>query len=408
MYKEAENVIDSASAVRSEGGISLLDLLILFARRRLFILLATLAAAAFGAAVSMLLPIRYTAESSILSPPQQSGSAGAMISQLAGGGGGLASLAGSGLGLKSPNDMYIAMFQSRTVEEAMIKRFDLVEAYHVKRISDARGIFEKRSTAAVGLKDGIIRVSVDAPTPQRAANMTNAYVEEFQKLASNVATTEAGQRRLFFDRQLEEAKDNLSKAEQDLKKTELATGFVQPDSQDRAMIESAAALQGQIAAKEVQIQAMSSFATENNPEMYVARQQLAELRDQLHRLTGNSGSESDLFVPKGKVPEAALDYVRKLREVKYRETIFQALATQYQLAKLDEAKQGTVFQVIDVAVPPDKKSYPHRAVLVMVFALLGFIGACVAVWVSVALRALRSDSEEGPKILALTAALRGH
>jgi tyrosine-protein kinase Etk/Wzc len=383
-----------------------LDLLIMLAQKRRFILLTTFGVAVITAVVSMLLPMRYTAASSVL-PPQQSSNPAAMLSQLSGGGGGLASLAGSSLGIKSQNDMYIAMFESRTVEDAMIRRFNLMKAYRVKKMSDARKVFEKRSTAVAGAKDGVIRVTVEGSTPEQAAEMTNTYVDEFQKLASKVATTEAGQRRVFFDRQLEEAKDNLSNAEQDLKKTELTTGLIQPDSQSRVMMESAAIIQGQIAAKEVQIQAMASFATDSNPEMYVVKQQLAELRDQLHRLTGNTGSESDLFVPKGKVPQAALDYVRKLREVKYRETIFQALATQFQLAKLDEAKQGAVFQVIDVAVPPDKRSFPHRAILVVVFTLLAFVGACFAVWVSVAFQQLRSDSEDGPKLSVLLAALRG-
>lgn len=259
---------------------------------------------------------------------------------------------------------------------------------------------------SLDFKDGIIRVSVEDSTPERAAAMTNAYVEEFQRLASNVATTEAGQRRVFFDRQLEEAKNNLSIAEQDLKKSELATGFVQPDSESRAMIESAASIQGQIAAKEVQLQGMSSFATDNNPEVVTIKRQLDELRAQLARFTGTASPESDFFVPKGKVPGAALDYVRKLREVKYRETIFEALATQYQLAKLDEAKQGAVFQVIDVAVPPDKRSFPHRTILVLIFTLLAFVFACFQVWVRAALESLREDPEEGPKVAALVTAWR--
>ncbi len=386
----------------AEPGWNALDLLILLARRRRFIFWTTFGAAILTAIISMLLPQRYTGASSIL-PPQQSTSPGAFLSQMAGGQG-LAALAGSSLGIKNQTDMYVAMFQSRTVEDAMIRQFDLMKAYHAKKLSDARKIFEKRSTAVAGLKDGIIRVTVDAPTPEQASVMTNTYVAEFQKLASAVATTEAGQRRVFFDRQLEEAKNNLSEAEQDLKKTELTTGMIQPDSQSRVMMESAATIQGQITAKEVQLQAMSSFATENNPEVVIVKRQIAELRSQLSQLTGNTGSESDLFVPKGKVPAAALDYVRKLREVKYRETIFQALATQFQLAKLDEAKQGTVFQVIDVAIPPDKRSFPQRTILVIVFTLLGFIFACFIVWTRAALDTMRSDPEDGPRLAALSAA----
>jgi tyrosine-protein kinase Etk/Wzc len=395
----------SLRTVSSEPGWSVLDLLTLLARRRRFILLATVGVAIATAIVTLLLPFRYTAASSIL-PPQQATSSGALLSQLAGGGG-LAALAGSGLGVKNPIDMYVAMFRSRTVEDAMIKHFNLIAVYRTKRLSDARDIFEKRSTAVAGIKDGVIRVTVDGSSPDEAAALTNAYVEEFQKLASTIAVTEAAQRRLFFDQQLEEAKNNLSNAEQDLKRSQITSGMVQPDSQSRAMIESAASIQGQIAAKEVQLQAMSSFATDNNPEVVVVKRQLDELRAQLARFTGSASSESDLFVPKGKVPEAILDYVRKLREVKYRETIFEALATQYQLAKLDEAKQGAVFQVIDVAVPPDRRSFPHRTILVIVFTLLGFLIACFIVWVRAAYETLHRDPDDGPRLAALVDALRG-
>ena len=212
---------------------------------------------------------------------------------------------------------------------------------------------------------------------------------------------------MFYpDRQLEEAKNNLADAEQELKKTELTTGFIQPDSQARAMIESAAQIQGEISAKEVEMQAISSFATDSNPQMVTLKNQIEELRSQLTRLTGNTGKQTDLFVPKGKVPEAALDYVRKLRDVKYREVIFQALASQYQIARLDEAKQGTEFQVIDVAVPPDRRSFPARAILVILFSFLGFIFSCFAVWAEAALEAIRNDPDDGPQLSALLTALR--
>lgn len=394
----------SGEGVGLTASWSILDVLIVMAEGYRVILLTALTIGALTAAVSMTLSPRYTAESSLL-PPQQSTLSGSVLSQISGGQG-LAALAGAGLGAKNQNDTYTSMFKSYTVEDAMIKRFDLIKLYHVKKLSQARKVFAKRSTVVAGIKDGIIRVTVDGPTPEQAAAMANAYVEEFQRLAAGVATTEAGQRRLFFDRQLEEAKNHLADAEQDLKKTELTTGMVQPDSQSRAMIESAAAIQAQIAAKEVQMQALSSSETKDNPDMVIATQQLGALRSQLTRLTGDTTSDSDLFVPKGRVPAAALDYVRKLREVKYRETIFQALATQFQLAKLDEAKQGAVFQVIDPALPPDHRSYPYRFILVAVATTLAFILACMFIWVRAALRALGNDPESGPKVSILLSALR--
>lgn len=381
----------------------MLDLLIMLAQRKRFILLFTLGAALLTAGISLVLPVRYTAYASIL-PPQQSSTGAALLSQMANGGG-LAALAGSSLGLKSQVDVYVAMFGSRTVEDAMIRRFDLMKVYRTKKMSIARKIFEQRSTAVAGLKDGIIRVSVEASTPEQAAAMTSAYVEELQKLASGVAVTEASQRRLFFEQQMEQAESNLSNAEQDLKKTELQTGMFLPDSQSRVMMETAATIQGSITAKEVEIQAMSSFATDSNPEMVILKKQLAELREQLSKLTGNSDKASGLFVPKGSLPAAALDYVRKLREVKYRETLFQAVATQYQLAKLDEAKQGTIFQTIDRPVPPDSRSFPHRTILVILFTALAFILACFIVWANAVYEAMRKDPLDGPRVATLLAAL---
>jgi tyrosine-protein kinase Etk/Wzc len=399
--------IDEAASrlPNSDSGWSVLDFLILLGHRRRLILTITLGTAVLTAVITLILPSRYTAASSIL-PPQQSSNPGALLSQVAGGGGGggLAALAGSSLGIKNQIDTYVSMFRSRTIEDEMAVRFDLEKVYKKKNLFDTRKEFENKSTAVAGLKDGIIRVTVEGRTPDEAAAMTNAYVEEFQKLASNVAVTEAAQRRVFFDRQLEESKDSLSKAEQDLKKTELTTGMVQPDRQSRAMIESAAILQGQIAAKEVEVQALSSFATENNPDLIIVKRQVEELRTQLGKYTGDANSVSNLFVPKGKVPEAALDYVRKLREVKYRETIFQALASQYQLAKLDEAKQGAIFQIIDHAVAPDKRSFPQRTILVVVFAMLAFFMTCTWVWLIASLDARRADPEYGPKLAALAAA----
>jgi len=381
----------------------MLDLLIMLAQRKRFILLFTLGAALLTAFISLVLPVRYTAYASIL-PPQQSSTGAALLSQMANGGG-LAALAGSSLGLKSQVDVYVAMFGSRTVEDAMIRRFDLMKVYRTKKMSIARKIFERRSTAVAGLKDGIIRISVEASTPEQAAAMTSAYVEEFQKLASGVAVTEAAQRRLFFERQMQQAESNLSNAEQDLKKTELQTGMFLPDSQSRVMMETAATIQASITAKEVEIQAMSSFATDSNPEIVILKRQLAELREQLSQLTGNSDNASGLFVPKGSLPAAALDYVRKLREVKYRETLFQAVATQYQLAKLDEAKQGTIFQTIDHPVPPDSRSFPHRTILVILFTALAFVLACFIVWANAVYEAMRKDPLDGPRVASLLAAL---
>jgi uncharacterized protein involved in exopolysaccharide biosynthesis len=322
--------------------------------------------------LSLLLPIHYTAMTSIL-PPQQSNSAGSSLLSQLGNLGSVASLAGGSLGLKNPNDLQVAMLKSRTVEDAMVDRFHLIDLFKVKRKSDARKQLERIVDIENGAKDGLIRISVTDRDPHRAEEMANGYVEEFKRLSATLAVTEASQRRLFFEQQLVQAKDNLENAEEDLKKTEQKTGLVQLDAQTRATIELLADLRGQVAAKEVQIAGMRSFATGENPDLQIAEQQLAGLRAQEQRMGATTEGATNALIPKGNMQEAGIEYIRKLRDVKYFETIFDLLARQYEVAKVDEARQGAVVQVVDRAVVPDRKSFPPRTLIVLGSVVLGLI-----------------------------------
>jgi uncharacterized protein involved in exopolysaccharide biosynthesis len=365
---------DSVSAVPFEEDISLLDILIVIVQNRRLILKIAAYTVAIGVIVSLLLPIQYMATTSIL-PPQQTSSAGSALMAQLGGLSSMASLTGGGLGLKNANDLQVAMLKSRTVEDAMLDRFHLIELFRVKQRSDARKKLESVVDIDNGAKDGLIRLSVTDRNPQRAAEMANGYVEEFKRLSANLAVTEASQRRLFFEQQLAQAKDNLANAEEDLKKTGLKTGLIQLDSQTRATIELVAELRGEIAAKEVQINAMRSFATGENPELQMAEQQLAGLRSQAEKMGAASEGASNALIPKGGMQEAGVEYIRKLRDVKYFETIFDLLARQYEIAKVDEARQGATVQVVDRAIVPDRRSSPKRTLIVLGAAVLGlFLG----------------------------------
>jgi tyrosine-protein kinase Etk/Wzc len=398
-------VHDSSSAgVQSEP--SPLDTLIVLARRKRFIVRFTLGVAILAAIVSLLIPNRYTAATLIL-PPQSSSMSSALMSQFAGAGGGaLASIAGASLGMRNPGEMYVSLFRSRTIEDALIRRFGLMGRYREKNMANARKAFEEHVTVALGLKDGLIRISVEDWDPKLAAEIANAYVDEYRKLSANLAIGEAAQRRLFFEQQLLEARGNLTTAEEAMKQTQQSTGVLQIDSQAKALIESAAALRGQVVAKEVQISAMRSFATDDNPELMIAKQQLAALKSQLSKLAGSEQDPNAFVVPKGKVPEAGMEYIRKLRDLKYYETVYELLAKQFELAKLDEARQGAVVQVADFAVPPDKKSYPHRLVIVVLTALLCFFAACIWSLISERYQRMNQSPAERQRLQTLRAALR--
>ena len=376
-------VNERADPAGAETEVSALDVVVLLLERKRFIVRFVLGAAVLATAVAFLLPIRYEAKIVLLPPAQNSSISSALLGQLGGLAslGSLASLAGGGLGIKNPADMYVSFLTSRTVEDAMIQRFGLMKEYRKKRMSDARKEFERRTTAVAGTKDGLIRISVEDRDPKRAAELANGYVEEFRRLSASLAITEAARRRLFFEQQVQQAKDKLTEAEEAMTKTEQSTGVLQIDSQARALIESAAILRAEVVAKQVQIEGMRSFATDDNPNLILAKQELAALQSQLEHVAGShSDTGSDINLSKGRVTQSGMEYLRRFRDLRYQETVFELLAKEFEIAKLDEAREGSIIQVVDAAVPPDKKSSPHRALIVMASTVLAFFVAVFWVW----------------------------
>jgi tyrosine-protein kinase Etk/Wzc len=381
--------------------LHLLDILTILSKRRRFILWFTFGTAALIAVIVFLVPNKYTAEAVVLPPSQNSSMSSALLAQV-GGSGALASLAGAGLGLKNPGDMYVSLFRSRTVEDTLIQRFGLMARYHKKTMADTRTAFEDHSTVVLGVKDGLIRITVTDRDPRFAAQLTNAYVDEFRKHSDSLTLTEASQRRAFFQQQLLEADANLTKAEEAMKTTEQSTGVLQLDSQTRALIESAAVLRGEIAAKEVQLQSMRSAVTEDNPQYMMAEQELGALQTQLAKVAGpNANTSSDIGLSKTNIPEAGMAYLNTLRDLRYYETIEELLAKQFEVAKLDEVHQGTI-QVSDVAVPPDKKSFPNRILII----LLGFMFGLVLSLVAAIAKESLSSPENQAKLEQIWTALR--
>jgi uncharacterized protein involved in exopolysaccharide biosynthesis len=298
----------------------------------------------------------------------------------------------------------------------LIGRFDLRHVYRDKKMSDARRDLEGASSIVAG-KEGFVGISVEDKDPRRAPMIANAYVEELRRLTQDLAVTEAGQRRVFYERQLELAKNNLADAEQALKETEQKTGLIQLDGQAKVIIESVVKLRALMAAKEVQLHTMRLFSTEQNPDVRMDEQELSGLRAQLARLEKRSGrskvsavGEADgaagsgmgnVQVPAGNVPEAGLQYVRKLRDVKYAETMFELLAKQYEAARLDEAKTAAVIQVLDPAIEPDRKSSPHRVLIVVIASLFGLVASGLYVLLAEALRRLRLNAEANARLNTL-------
>src|SRR5258708_1778874 len=381
-----ENHKDTLSTAEDDG-VSPLDLLIVLAKHKRIVIGVPFVVGIAAVIISLLLPNIYTGTTRILPPQQSASAATALLSQLGGAVGGLAGAAGGALGIRNLNDLYVGMLKSRTVADNLISRFELGKVYDQTLLSDARRRLEERTTITSG-RDGIINVEIDDKDPKRAADLANAYVDELMKLTKVLAVTEASQRRLFFERQLVQAKDNLIAAEVTARQGLQKGGLAQVDAQGRSMIEVTARLRAQISAKEVQLGAMRTFAAEGNPELQRTQQELEALRRELARVEGSSPIAA---VGKGdSTRNTGLNNLGRLRDVKYYEFLYELLAKQYQLAKIDEAKDATVIQVMDRAIEPDRKSKPKRLQIV----LLSAFGALFAsiLWVLIREAAARANA----------------
>lgn len=330
---------------------------------------------------ALLLPNRYTASVVLLPPQEDSASGLGLISQLSGMGAMMS--AASGLGLKNPNEQQVALLKSRPVEDAIIERFHLQDLYRTKYLSSTRKRWEGATKTDSGLKDGLIRISVTDHDPKRSADLANGWVEEYKRFSATLAITAASQRRLFYEHEVGGAQQDLTRAEEEMKQTEQRTGVIDLEGQGRSMIASAAVLRGQLAAKQVEIKAMREFAAEGNPDLQRAQQEAAGMEAQLAQMDATSErATGDLVVPKGKATQTVLDYARAMRELKYRETVYELLLRQYEGARVDEAREGALIQVVETAVVPDRPNSLLEKVIVaagIFFALpLGFLIAAAA------------------------------
>lgn len=398
----AERGADSPIEPEPERQLSLLDALIFLARHKVLLLGWPFAAAVVAALVSLLLPNIYAGVTKILPPQQGQSAAAMMLAQI----GSMAGLPSASLGIKNPNDLYVGILRSRTVADGLIQRFDLQKRYDEDTLHDTRRELERRTAISHG-RDGIITIQYEDRDRKVAAAIANGYVEELYTLTQTLAVTEAGQRRLFLEKQLKLTRDGLAEAEVALKDTQEATGLIKLDDQGRAIIEAVASLRAQIAAKEVQAGAMRSFATARNPEYYRVQQEIAGLRQELARLErSNQLGKGEIFVPTGKVPEAGLEYLRRLRDVKYYETVFELLAKQFEIAKIDEARDTSIVQVLDRAIEPERKSRPYRVRIVIVTAVLAFLVMLLAALLRDARERARSDPQQARKLDVLAGLLR--
>lgn len=378
--------------IQQEDEINLFDYLIVLLKRKRLIMGITFGAAIITAIISLIMPPIYRAETKILPPQQGSSMATQFLSQL-----------GSGaVGIKTPNDLYIGLLKSRLVLDGVIDRFKLMELYKTKSRENARRGLADTLKARDDKKSGIITIGVEDKDPKRAADMANAFVEELKNMNKGLAVTEAGQRRLFFEEQLKDTKEALIKAEDSMEGFQERTGAIKIDEQAKAVIEGIANLRAQIAAKEVGLKVMRTYATPQNPDIQRAEEELRGMREQLGRLETRSGGHNpDPLMPTGRIPALGTEYIRKLREFKYQEALYEILLKQYEAARLDEARDAAIIQVIEKAIPPEKRVKPKRKQMVMIATFSGLFFSVFAAFFMEYIEKLKSNPEDKVRLEAI-------
>lgn len=377
------------SSAEAEDEISLLDLLQTIVDNLRLLILGPLTVGLAALGISFAVPPTFTATVKFLPPQQQQSAAASMLASL----GGLGGLAGAAAGLKNPADQYLAFMKSNSVQDALIERFKLDERYEQKFKDDTRKALTGNTRATSG-KDSLITVQVDDKDPKFAAELANAHVEELQKLLGRLAVTEAQQRRMFFEKQLGQVKDKMVAAEQALRATGVSGSVLK--SSPASALAAVAGLKAQVTAQEVKVGAMRGYLADTAPDFKQALTELANLRAQLAK------QEKD-------EPAAAAgqgDYVAKFREFKYQETLFELFARQFEMAKVDESREGAVIQVLDAAHPPERKSKPKKALIAIIATLAAGFALLLFVFIRQALRNAGGDQETAGKLAQLKASWR--
>lgn len=362
-----------------EDEISLLDLAIALGEEKKTLFAIPVLTTTLAIVVSLLMTPIFSAKTVMLPPQQQQSGAASALASL----GALAGLAGGAAGIKSPDEMYIAFMQSETLQNELIKKYDLQERYKAKTLVDTRNAMKGIVKIAADKKSGLITIEANDKDPEFAARLANAHVEELRSLMGKLAVTDAQQRRVFFEQAIVKTQNELAEAEANFRAAKEKSGMQVTAVIAETSVRAGAEMRAQIAAKEVQLAAMSNFATSQNPDIQRLAGELSALRSQLKKLEQGSGFD-DKSSP---VQQLA---VKAYRDIKAREAMMGVLVAQYESARVDEAKEGPLIQQVDIASTPERRSSPKRAIIVLASA---FAGLFLGVLVAFVRRALRKASE---------------
>ncbi len=385
------NSQNSNSSNGDDDEISLIDLSIALGQEKKTLFAVPLFTTSVAIVVSLIMTPVFTAKTLMMPPQQQQSSAASALASL----GALAGLAGGAAGVKSPDEMYIAFMESESLQNSIIKKMSLQTRYEAKTLTDTRAGLKGAVKITSDKKSGLISIEATDKDPVFAAQLANVYIDELHNLLGRLAVTDAQQRRVFYEDQIKKTQADLVNAESRFRLANEKSGMQMTSILAETSLRANAEMRGQIAAKEVQLQAMSRFETTQNPDVQKLTSEMSALRQQLSKLESGSGNTTTAVNPMQQ--EASQAY----RDIKVQQAMLEVLIKQYEIARVDEAKEGPLVQQVDPATPPERRSKPKRSLIVLVSALGGIFLGVLAAFVRRAIKKAATDPESSQLMLQL-------
>jgi uncharacterized protein involved in exopolysaccharide biosynthesis len=374
-------------SVPKKEEVLLSHLRLIWARRRFLFRVAFLGLV-ISAAVAYLIPKRFEATTRLMPPDDASSSAGlGMLAALSGKMDGLSALAGNALGMKTTGALFVGVLRSQTVEDRLVDRFDLKKVYAERLEEDARIHLEEATSISEDRKSGIITITVTDKSPQRAAALAESNVEELDRLVAQLSTSSAHRERVFLEDRLRSVKEDLDDAAKRFGQFASRNAAIDIQAQGKAMLDAAAQLQGQMIAADAQREGLRQIFSDGNIRVRELDARIAELRRQIDKLNGspssplaNASIATDAPYPSiRELPLLGVTYADLYRRTKIEEAVYETLTQQFEMAKVQEAKETPSVKVLDPAIVPERKSYPPRLLIMVLGTCLASM--CALVWV---------------------------
>lgn len=344
--------------------------------------------------ISLLLPRYYQSTAKILPPQTQSSVSQQLLSQFSG----MSMLSGGGAAIKDTSALYSELLRCNGVLDYVIEKNRLKEIYGVDRLPVLRTRLRRNISISSDKKSGIMTIGYTDRVPQRSFEIMESFIEGLKKINNEIAITEASQRRLFYEEQLKGAKDALIRAEEEMKAFQQKTGSIKIDEEAKAAIEEASVLRAKISAKEVQLKVLQGYATKENPEYKSLEATIVSLKEQLSKFQSKMPSDDDSLFSTKKASIYGTEFIRKTREFKYTESLYEILLKQYEAARLDESKDSTVIQIVERPEIPTFKFSPRRGKIVVVWTLIAFVFAVFVSFFANFYENFKKDGENAKKL----------